>query len=59
MAERDYAEFAAKVAVLEERMKTNQAEHRADIEKMVNIFTWRLVVVAGILGGLIVAAVRL
>ena len=52
-------QIAAKVAALEERMETKQAEHRADIEKMVNVFTWRLVIVAGILGGLIVAAVRL
>ena len=59
MADKDYADLAAKVAALEERMNTRQAEHRADIEKMVNVFTWRLVLVAGILGGIIIAAVRL
>ena len=58
MGDRDYADLAAKVAALEERMKTKQAEHRADIEKATNAFTWRVLIMLGIVGGLIIAAVR-
>ncbi|MDE0052516.1 MAG: hypothetical protein OXO52_22260 [Rhodospirillales bacterium] len=31
MSEKDYADLAAKVAALEERMETKQAEYRSDI----------------------------
>ena len=59
MAGRDYADLAAKVAALEERMKTLRAERQADIERQANVFTWRVLIMLGIVGGLIIAAVRL
>ena len=59
VADRDYADLSAKAAALEERMKTSRAEHRADIERQANVFTWRVLIVVGIVGGLIIAAVRL
>ena len=59
VADRDYADLAAKVAALEERLKTLRAEHRADIERQANVFTWRVLIMLGIVGGLIIAAVRL
>lgn len=34
MSEKDYADLAAKVAALEERMETKQAEYRTDIANL-------------------------
>ena len=59
MTERDYADLAAKVAALEERMKTTQAQSDARMERAINAATWRMIIFIGLIAGIAVAVVRL
>ena len=55
----DHADLAAKVAALEERMETKQAQSDARMEKLVNVVTWRMIIFIGLIAGVAIAAVRL
>ncbi len=61
----DYAEMAAKLAALEERMKTMQAEYKSDIAQLAKQIAehdrerdYRVLIWMAVLAGIIIAAVR-
>ena len=40
-------------------MKTLQAKHRADLGKIIDAVTWRMIIMCWVVAGIIIAALRL
>ena len=59
MADNDYADLAAKVAALEERMNTKQAEYKTDIARLAEDAAKRETRLIVTVAGLVVAAVAI
>lgn len=59
MADKDYADLAAKVAALEERMNTRQAEYKTDIARLAEDAAKRETRLIITMAGLVVAAVAI